>query len=137
MKYLVGTRQKRFITYIVEAKSPEDAAEQVNSPCEPDHDIEIYSDETEDFRSFDPVLAPGEEQLIYSPIVYDGEGNAKLSESFYQAVRNYVVGGTVTQHAGAPGIGSVTYEITRIDQTGVYGKEIENTIRELTPEEVR
>lgn len=41
----------------------------------------------------------------------------------------YKAGDNITFDAGAPGIGKVTYKITRIDNKGVWGIEISNTIR--------
>lgn len=44
-------------------------------------------------------------------------------------------GDTITVFAGAPGIGKWTYRITRTDEAGHWGIEIENTVRTLEPEE--
>ena len=38
--------------------------------------------------------------------------------------------------AGGPGTNRIIHEITRVDDTGAWGWVVENTIRELTPEEV-
>lgn len=38
------------------------------------------------------------------------------------------LGSRRTHHAGAPGVGHVTYAITRIDEEGAWGIEIENTM---------
>jgi len=47
--------------------------------------------------------------------------------------RHYVVGQTIVSWAGAPGCGRSVAVITRIDEEGYWGYEIENTIRELEP----
>lgn len=59
------------------------------------------------------------------------------SEVYEEYTRTRKVGDVVRAYAGAPGTGHVDHRITRIDDTGVYGVVVEDTIRELTPEEVR
>ncbi|RTK92892.1 MAG: hypothetical protein EKK64_11145 [Neisseriaceae bacterium] len=47
----------------------------------------------------------------------------------------YKVGQKVRHHYGAPGIGYIDYEVTKIDDQGVWAKIIANTGRVLDPEE--
>jgi hypothetical protein len=83
------------------------------------------------------------EKLMYSPTVFSfnepGFPNGKIveSEAYRETVRTKKVGDTVRSWAGAPGTGYIDQIITRIDSTGVYGIITRNTVRELTPEEVR
>jgi len=88
---------------------------------------------------------------LYSPKVWsynhlDQNGHAlpghghfcrEVPYSVYQdSVKNNKVGDIVRAHASSPGIGFVDHRITRIDETGVYAVEVNNTIRELTKEDV-
>jgi hypothetical protein len=87
------------------------------------------------------------EELIYPPTVYTYSrpgGGPPLEEPveipygcYADTMARSKVGDPVVQHASAPGTGCVVYRITRMDATGVYGEEIFNNVRELTPEEVR
>jgi len=72
-------------------------------------------------------------ELLYPPTVYDGEGNEHPYSIYYDTMKNYSVGDTVTSSAAAPGYGKISHRITRMDDTGVYGVETENTIQELEP----
>lgn len=58
------------------------------------------------------------------------------NDCYLNAVKKRKVGDTTYAFAGAPGTGRIVHRITRIDAEGVYGVEIENTIRELRPSEV-
>lgn len=78
-------------------------------------------------------------RLIYSPTVYrhTGESFEEVPcESYLDAVANKKVGDVITIHAGAPGCGYVKYRITSIDDEGVCGIVIEDTVRELEAWEV-
>lgn len=75
--------------------------------------------------------------LLYPPTVWStnterarasGEPECIPYECYVNAVRNNKVGDVVRAWAGAPGVGHITHRITRIDETGVYAIEIENTI---------
>lgn len=46
------------------------------------------------------------------------------------------LGDVLAMAVGAPGIGTVTYKITRIDDEGVYGYLLEDNSRILEPWEV-
>lgn len=84
-----------------------------------------------------------QEKRILPPTVwqYDepcGDEGQMVPYALYDEVmRNRHVGDELTFYAGAPGTGSITHRITRMDETGVYGVVVSNTIRELTPAEVR
>lgn len=56
-------------------------------------------------------------------------------DCYLHAVECRKVGDRLTAYAGAPGTGHVTHVITRIDEKGVWGIEVENTMRELSPSE--
>jgi hypothetical protein len=67
------------------------------------------------------------EKRIYPPTVF--RGSVEVAYDIYEeAVRTRKVGDFLVHSAGAPGVGHVKYQITRIDSTGVYGIEVENTI---------
>lgn len=77
------------------------------------------------------------EILIYPPKVFSrntprahetGEAEEVEYDIYKETVRTKQVGGILLHTAGAPGVGHVKYQITRIDETGVYGIEVENTI---------
>jgi len=76
------------------------------------------------------------EEKIYPPTVFTGEGVEEPYDCYIRAVKLNKIGDTVVHHAAAPGTGSISYRITRIDETGVYAEEISNNIRELQPWEV-
>lgn len=95
--------------------------------------------------------ASKKETLLYPPTVWcsnheshghgcgkaQGDGMCEVPYDLYiDAVQNKKVGDKTFATAGGPGVGHVIHQITRIDKTGVYAIEIENTIRELTIEEV-
>ncbi len=58
------------------------------------------------------------------------------NRSYLEAMRDNHIGDTVKHFAGAPGIGYIEYMISRMDETGVWGYTLRNTVRELRPEEV-
>ena len=41
----------------------------------------------------------------------------------------YAVGDTLTAWAGAPGVGRIVYRVTKVDDAGLWGVVVENTIR--------
>lgn len=51
--------------------------------------------------------------------------------------KKYKVGGKMVVFAGAPGIGKTVYTITRIDDSGMFGKRESSNVRILDPEETR
>lgn len=51
-------------------------------------------------------------------------------------IDSYPKGGTYTVHVSAPGTGRVVYVVTDVDEDGLWGVQIENSVRMLTPEEV-
>lgn len=78
------------------------------------------------------------EERVYPPRVWSrntekaqatGEAEEIDYECYLDARANKKVAYLLVGHAGAPGIGRVVHRITRMDDTGVYGVEIENTIR--------
>ena len=82
------------------------------------------------------------EQRIYQPIVfrfpspYHQNASPVPCELFHHAMRTKKVGDTVTAFASAPGTGSVSHRITRMDKTGIYGELVSNTTRILDPSEI-
>jgi hypothetical protein len=50
---------------------------------------------------------------------------------------HYLPGDVVRHDVAAPGIGHITYRIVRCDEQGAWGVVIDNTVRDLTPEETR
>lgn len=85
---------------------------------------------------------PEAEQLIYPPTVYawhDGATEAREEpyDLYHDTVKNKRVGSRLVHEYAAPGRGYISYEITRIDETGVYGRVLENTLRQLELEDVR
>lgn len=90
--------------------------------------------------------APPKEELIYPPKVWShntpkaqetGEPEEIDYDLYLEAKANSKPGDRLTAYAGAPGVGHITREITRIDDTGVYGIVIENTIWVPGPEYFR
>lgn len=80
-----------------------------------------------------------EEECIYHAMVFDPEISMEkevISEAYMTAMKYYHVGDKVRHTVSAPGIGFVEYLITRMDEKGIWGVVIANTVRELTPEEV-
>jgi hypothetical protein len=49
---------------------------------------------------------------------------------------DYLPGKEISCSVSAPGIGKVTYKITRIDHSGMWGYVVKNDIRDLEPWEV-
>lgn len=79
------------------------------------------------------------EELIHSSIVYRHEGDGCIpvpNDLYTEGMKKLSVGQVLRQHVCTPGTGYIEYRITRLDETGIYGIEIENTIRELTVSEV-
>jgi hypothetical protein len=84
------------------------------------------------------TLGPSE-KLLLGPVVcqYRGDTPTEIpSELYWAAVLVKKPGDLLVSFAGAPGTGRVIEKITRIDATGVYGFEVENSMRELSPSEV-
>ncbi len=73
------------------------------------------------------------EKLLYPPTVYDGEGNEHPYDIYYDVMANKKVGDTVSSEAAAPGYGGTVDRITRMDDTGVYGVQIKNTVQIMEP----
>lgn len=51
-------------------------------------------------------------------------------------IDHYQFGDKITHWASAPGIGKWVYEVIQVDQEGIWGILLEDTVRELTAEEV-
>jgi len=49
--------------------------------------------------------------------------------SLYEEYKNKPIGTRTYASAGAPGIGHIIHEITRIDEKGIYGIVIEDTMQ--------
>jgi hypothetical protein len=49
---------------------------------------------------------------------------------------SHEIGQRVTHFAAAPGIGMITYEVALIDDKGVWGRVLKNTIRIASPWEI-
>ena len=92
------------------------------------------------------------EKLIYPPTVWsynhlDENGQALPGhgeicreipyDCYLDAVKNRKVGDTIAAFAGGPGVGRIVHKITPIDETGVYGVCIENTMRIMQAWEVK
>lgn len=81
------------------------------------------------------------ETRIYGPtcwhrVVLDEPLQEVLNDCYLNAMKHQKVGDEVISWAGAPGTGCIVYEITRMDETGVFGSIVYNNIRELEPWEV-
>ncbi len=74
------------------------------------------------------------EELIYPREIWV-EGR-KIDGAKYYDIDKLLVEQEVTHFVAAPGTGYIKYVITRIDEQGVWGKEVANTVRELTRREV-
>ena len=74
-----------------------------------------------------------EEELLYPPIVYDGEGNEHPYELYYMHMEKNKVGDIVRSSIAAPGYGYVEYRITRMDDSGIYGVLVNDQSGELEP----
>ncbi len=92
------------------------------------------------------------EKLIYPTQVFsynhlDNDGHALPGhgevgrmvpyDCYLDTMANREVGDILVHHASGPGVGVCKIRITRMDETGVYGIEEFNSIRELTAAEVR
>ena len=87
------------------------------------------------------------EKLIYPPTVWSynwpegdprhGEVCREVPYDIYLDLVGRPLPYRTCAFAGGPGTGRVVTEITRVDETGAYGYEVENTIRELQEWEVR
>lgn len=71
------------------------------------------------------------EVKLTGPTYWTGDGVEHKSD-----LSQYKVGEIHCVWAGAPGTGRWVGRITRVDETGAWAEEIENTIRELEPWEV-
>ena len=81
-----------------------------------------------------------EERCIYYPSILDPNVSMEeevSNDQYILAMQNYKIGDKVRLFVSAPGIGHYDYQITRMDETGIWGIVVESTARELTPEEVR
>lgn len=70
-------------------------------------------------------------ELLIRNVSYDGDGNKIRND-----ISKYKVNQYYTVYAAAPGTGRWIYLITKVDKQGVWGIELENNVRELTPSEV-
>lgn len=87
------------------------------------------------------ALSKPEQQItpmyVYSYNRDDGSNGDTPVKKISYTWRKYRVGDTAVFSAAAPGCGQQTFIITRKDDSGLYGIEIENTMRVMSPEETR
>jgi hypothetical protein len=80
------------------------------------------------------------EELMIGRTIYRGDGteihrsNRELAtyicaQNSLPARMSDLVGKRCKAFAGAPGVGHHTWEVTRVDEKGIWGRTIENTIR--------
>jgi len=74
-------------------------------------------------------LKVSKEVQIYPKYVWADNAEGKKLYSLYTEYSKKPIGTRTYAEAGAPGIGHVIHEITRIDENGIYGILIENTMR--------
>lgn len=77
-------------------------------------------------ESIREILTEAKEELVLPRTVYSGEGKPI---DYSSEIKRYKVGDYFVSHAGAPGIGKSVHKITKIDQKGVWGTVVSNTIR--------
>lgn len=75
-------------------------------------------------------------KLILNRIVYRFDGDRAVLEDTSPECDVYKRGDALVTWAGAPGTGRTVYRITRVDQRGVWGVEVSDTARVLSPQEV-
>ena len=91
-----------------------------------DHpNVFVVLDDTDEHNRYE--LWVEVERCVYPPKVYQGQQEVDY-ECYLHARETKKVGDTLFASAGAPGVGHRIDRITRIDETGVYGVEVENTI---------
>jgi hypothetical protein len=85
----------------------------------------------------------GKEFCLYPPKIYGGyaSGDPRNDEAhdydlYIKTMQENKVGDRITHTYAAPGIGQVTYKITRMDETGVYAKVVRDSGRILTISDV-
>lgn len=66
----------------------------------------------------------------------DEEAKEIPNPCYEQAKQSRSIGDEICIHVSAPGTGHILYSITHIDEHGIYGVIVENTVRELTADEV-
>jgi len=76
-------------------------------------------------------------KLILSAYEWTYPANAEKPAREKRDLPDWKVGNRITESSAAPGIGSITWEVTRIDERGIWGIVVENSIREMTPAEAR
>lgn len=82
------------------------------------------------------TINPLPEKKLIDKLVYGVSGAEILNES-YIFYRKMGLGRNIVSHVSAPGTGMTISRITRIDEDGIYGIELCNTVRELRASEVR
>ena len=65
---------------------------------------------------------------------YSAENGSVRVETGLPAVKP---GDTMREAVAAPGIGTVTWRVTRVDKRGMWGVITENAAREMTPAEAK
>lgn len=68
------------------------------------------------------------EILLYPTHVYrfDGARSVRVPYDLYVDHKNDPTGTKLVHHVAAPGYGHVTYEVTRVNGAGVWGRVVEN-----------
>ena len=75
---------------------------------------------------------------VYSYNESDGsDGKTPVAVDRSADCDRYAANDLHVAYLAAPGTGRVTHRVTRVDERGVWGVEVENTGRELQPWEVR
>lgn len=104
--------------------------------------LSIMAPTLEDAWDAIDISLPPVERCIAPAQVYSynwPEGDARhgvegrmIDNDVYTDYLKYRAGDRTCVYAGSPGTGRIVYEITRIDETGVYAIEVANNTRELT-----
>lgn len=103
----------------------------IDTQAEAEELIRDVYDEVDHYKS--TIEEDGSEKLLYPPTVYDGEGNEHPYDIYHTIMNTKKVGDTVSSSAAAPGMGVTVDRITRMDDTGVYGVQIKNTVQIMEP----
>ena len=103
----------------------------IDTQAEAEELIRDVYDEVDHYKS--TVEEDNSEKLLYPPTVYDGEGNEKSYDIYHTVMNTKRVGDTVSSSAAAPGMGGTVHRITRMDDTGVYGIKIEDSVQIMEP----
>ena len=73
------------------------------------------------------------EELLYPPTVFNREMGSHPYKIYNEYMQTKKVDDIIRSHAAAPGYGYTDHRITRMDNTGIYGVKLADTIQELEP----